>query len=318
MIKLINIKKSFKYPTNRKYFFKKDYKYITALDDISFEIKKGERVGYLGPNGAGKSSTIKIMCGILAPDEGSCLVDGLIPLKDRIKLASKIGVVFGNNSLLWREFPVINSFGLLKEIYKIDSKLYKENLNNLVEELNISDLIKRPLKSLSLGEKMRCEIAAVLLHSPDILFLDEPTLGLDVISKHIVRKIIKKECEKRNITLVVASHDMKDIEYLTNRIILISKGKILKDISLEQFLNISPNKKIINLTHNEPFLSSSKALKIVFQNGKTCIFELNTNILSTTDALKYILNKYKSISDISISETSSENALISLYKEFGI
>lgn len=317
MIEFKNVRRCFKYSdniSNTRSFFNRNYKYVTALDNISFKIRKGEQVGILGPNGAGKSSIIKIMCGILAPNDGDCIIDGLIPWKNRVKHVGKIGAVFGHKSQLWWDIPIISSFKMIKEIYKINSKLYDENLKSLVKDLDISQIIKKPLKNLSLGERMRCEIAAVLLRSPKLLFMDEPTIGLDVVSKDAVRKIIKKECETKNITLVLTSHDMKDIEYLTNRIILIGNGKILKDIALEKFLSNSSNKKIITIKHKESFIESFENLKIIFQGNGTCVFELNTDTLSISTAVKKILSKYDTIFDISISNLSSEKMLISLYK----
>lgn len=216
-----------------KSFFHRKYETIHALNDVSFTIRDGEMVGYIGPNGAGKSSTIKILSGILTPDDGTVLVDGKVPYKNRIEHVSRIGVVFGQRSQLWWDVPIIDSFELLKDIYRIPDSQYKENLEELTELLNLGELVRSPARQLSLGQRMRCEIAASLLHQPRILFLDEPTIGLDAVSKLAVRDFILKQNKIHGTTVLLTTHDMQDIEALASRIILIGKGRILMDGSLE-------------------------------------------------------------------------------------
>ena len=216
-----------------KALFHREYEEIHALNDVSFTINDGEMVGYIGPNGAGKSSTIKILSGILTPDSGTCLVDGRVPWKNRIQHVGQIGVVFGQRSQLWWDVPVIDSFELLKDIYSISEGTYRTNLDELTELLNLGELLRTPARQLSLGQRMRCEIAASLLHSPRILFLDEPTIGLDAVSKLAVRDFIKKQNQVHGTTVILTTHDMQDIEALTRRIILIGKGQILMDGTLE-------------------------------------------------------------------------------------
>lgn len=216
-----------------KSFFRREYEVIHALQDVSFTIDDGEMVGYIGPNGAGKSSTIKILSGILTPDSGRCLVDGRVPWKNRIEHVREIGVVFGQRSQLWWDVPVLDSFELLKDIYSISDGTYRSNLDELTELLNLGELLRSPTRQLSLGQRMRCEIAASLLHSPRILFLDEPTIGLDAVSKLAVRDFIRKQNEVHKTTVILTTHDMQDIEALTRRIILIGKGRILMDGTLE-------------------------------------------------------------------------------------
>lgn len=231
-----------------KSLFHREYEDISALRNISFTIHDGEMVGYIGPNGAGKSSTIKILSGILAPDSGRVLVDGRIlwnmgdavckPITrqekcSRIEHVRQIGVVFGQRSQLWWDVPVIDSFELLKDIYSISDPVYRENLEELTELLNLKELLRTPVRQLSLGQRMRCEIAASLLHSPRILFLDEPTIGLDAVSKIAVREFINKLNMVHGTTVILTTHDMQDIEALTHRIILIGKGRILMDGDME-------------------------------------------------------------------------------------
>ena len=216
-----------------KSLFRRETEEIQALSDISFQINDGEMVGYIGPNGAGKSSTIKILSGILTPDSGSCMVDGRIPWKNRMEHVRQIGVVFGQRSQLWWDIPVIDSFDLLKDIYSISTPNYRNNLEELTELLQLQELLRTPARQLSLGQRMRCEIAASLLHSPKLLFLDEPTIGLDAVSKLAVRDFIRKLNQEHKTTVILTTHDMQDIEAIADRVILIGKGKILLDGTLE-------------------------------------------------------------------------------------
>lgn len=231
-----------------KALFHREYEEIQALKDISFTIRDGEMVGYIGPNGAGKSSTIKILSGILTPDSGKVLIDGrtLWDMEragkkpsaraakcSRIDHVRQIGVVFGQRSQLWWDVPVIDSYELLKDIYSIPDPIYRKNIEELTESLNLGELLRTPARQLSLGQRMRCEIAASLLHSPGILFLDEPTIGLDAVSKLAVRDFVKKLNREHGTTVILTTHDMQDIEALASRILLIGRGKILMDGTLE-------------------------------------------------------------------------------------
>ena len=217
-----------------KSFFKTEHSVIQAINHISFSINDGEMVGYIGPNGAGKSSTIKILSGILTPDSGTCLVNGQVPWKDRKQYVRQIGVVFGQRSQLWWDIPVIESFELLKAIYSIPVSRYRNMLEELTELLHLDEILRTPTRQLSLGQRMRCEIAASLLHEPEVLFLDEPTIGLDAVSKIAVRGFIKRLNEEHGTTVILTTHDMQDIEAITNRVILIGKGKKLLDGTLEE------------------------------------------------------------------------------------
>ena len=229
-----------------KALFHREYEEIQALKDISFTIRDGEMVGYIGPNGAGKSSTIKILSGILTPDSGKVTINGRVlwdmggseSLRFRreryrvIHHVRQIGVVFGQRSQLWWDVPVTDSYELLKDIYSIPDSVYRKNLEELTESLALRELLRTPARQLSLGQRMRCEIAASLLHSPDILFLDEPTIGLDAVSKLSVRDFVKKLNRERHTTVILTTHDMQDIEALASRILLIGKGQILMDGTL--------------------------------------------------------------------------------------
>ncbi len=240
MIEVKDLRKTFKVARREggfkeavKALFHREYEEIRALDGISFSIGDGEMVGYIGPNGAGKSSTIKVLSGILTPDSGVCTVAGCTPWKERRAHVKDIGVVFGQRSQLWWDVPVIDSFELLREIYSIPGKVYKRNFDELTETLDLSKIVRTPARQLSLGQRMRCEIAASLLHDPKVLFLDEPTIGLDAVSKLAVRDFIKRRNRDRGTTVILTTHDMQDIEALASRILLIGKGKILLDGTLD-------------------------------------------------------------------------------------
>ncbi|MBE7719406.1 MAG: ATP-binding cassette domain-containing protein [Lacrimispora celerecrescens] len=223
-----------------KALFRKEVETIHALSDISFIIGDGEMVGYIGPNGAGKSSTIKILSGILTPDNGTCLINGRVPWKERKAHVKDIGVVFGQRTQLWWDVPILDSFELLRDIYEIPTNQYQETLDELTELLSLGELLRTPARNLSLGQRMRCEIAASLLHRPKILFLDEPTIGLDAVSKLAVRDFIRKQNQKHKTTVLLTTHDMQDIDALADRVLLIGKGRLLLDGALSDLKSHRP------------------------------------------------------------------------------
>ena len=209
--------------------FSQDCTDIPALREMTFSIPDGQIVGYIGPNGAGKSTTIKILSGILRPDSGACTVDGLTPWTDRKRHVARLGVVFGQRSQLWWDVPVMESFLLLRDIYRIPEGTFRENRDRLTDLLELGDLLKTPARMLSLGQRMRCEIAAALLHGPRILFLDEPTIGLDAVSKLKVRQFILEQNRLCGTTVLLTTHDMQDVDALCSRVLLIGKGQLLLD-----------------------------------------------------------------------------------------
>lgn len=324
MIELNNICKTFKVARRNaglneavKALFKREFEYIRALDNVSFHINEGEMVGYIGPNGAGKSSTIKVMSGILNPDSGECVINGKIPWKDRISHVRDIGVVFGQRSQLWWDVPVIDSFLLLKEIYRIEEKSYKQNLDELVTLLDIETVMRTPTRQLSLGQRMRCEIAASLLHNPKILFLDEPTIGLDAVSKIAVRDFITRINREKKTTVILTTHDMQDIEALTKRIILIGKGQILLDGDLNSLKRkYSGHKTIVVEYADEDIVLCEGLTAVENQQGRTVI-AVDTDVISVSDAIGHV-SKTSGVTDISISSVSAEEMVVSLYKEHNI
>ena len=325
IIEVKNISKQFKiskreagFINSIKSFFKRHYQVINALEDINFSIKKGEIVGYIGPNGAGKSTTIKIMCGILVPTSGECIVDGYIPWKERKKYVKNIGVVFGQRSQLWWDVPPIDSFELLKDMYSIPQKQYEEKLKELTESLDLDEIKNIPTRQLSLGQRMRCEIAAALLHSPKILFLDEPTIGLDAVSKISLRKCIRKINETTKLTIILTTHDMQDIEALTNRIILIGKGKLLYDGSLEDIKAKYNSQMKINVKFRYTTKKIKiKDAKIVDQTEESASLILKHKDDTMADILDELTTQVDVI-DINIEEMSTDDVIANLYKELKI
>ena len=289
---------------------------VKALENISFNINEGEMVGYIGPNGAGKSTTIKIMCGILTPDSGKCIVNGMVPYKDRKEYVKNIGVVFGNRSGLWWDVPVEDSFELLKEIYNIPDEKYKKQKQLLTEMLNIKEIIRTPTRQLSLGQRMRCEIAAAFLHDPKIVFLDEPTIGLDSTSKIAVRDFIKKINKEKNTTIILTTHDTGDIEALTKRIILIGKGKLLLDGSLNSLTKKYSN-KILNVQYNGKLPTTMPQMEILEKSKNEAKIQIDESKIKLADAINFLSNNLE-IQDLEIKNTSIDNIVANLYKEYKI
>lgn len=298
-----------------KSFFKRNYIYIEAVKDVSFEIEKGEIIGYIGPNGAGKSTTIKMLSGILTPDEGTININGLSPSKDRIKYVSNIGVVFGQRSQLWWDIPALDTFNLLKDIYKLDESEFNKTKEQLIELLDLKHIVNIPVRQLSLGQRMRCEIAASLIHKPSILFLDEPTIGLDAESKIKVRNFIKKINKEMNTTIILTTHDMSDIEALAKRIILIGKGQILYDGNIKNLKEKYDNTKEIQIiTKNKLNKLNKKGIIKQTKKDYGYNFILDTNLLSISNFLKYLSNLID-IKDIEIENENIDNIILKLYKD---
>lgn len=324
MIELADISKTFKVARREaglgaavKALFKKEYDYIRALDKVSFSIREGEMVGYIGPNGAGKSSTIKIMSGILTPESGECVINGRVPYRDRVDHVREIGVVFGQRSQLWWDVPVADSFGMIRDIYEVEEDTYRRNLGELTELLNLETIIRTPTRQLSLGQRMRCEIAASLLHSPKILFLDEPTIGLDSVSKIAVRDFIRNINRERNTTIILTTHDMQDIEALTERIILIGKGRILLDGSLEQLKKNHAGGKTITLEFRGQPPELRPGLFWLERQSERAVIGVDNGVLTVSAAIAH-LSAHTEVTDLSVSGISTDELVVRLYQEYGI
>ena len=324
MIQLKNINKTFRVARREaglkaaaKSLFHKEYTEIQALQDVSFTIGDGEMVGYIGPNGAGKSSTIKIMSGVLTPDSGECVINGRTPWLDRVNHVRQIGVVFGQRSQLWWDVPVIDSFELLRDIYKVSPDAYSKNLNDLTELLNLGDILKTPVRQLSLGQRMRCEIAASMLHDPKVLFLDEPTIGLDAVSKITVRDFIKELNREKKTTVILTTHDMQDIEALTERILLIGKGRILMDGPLADLKKRHSSHRTLTVDYTGSKLPNFDQMKILKDLDSHAQILIDTSKISVSDAIS-LISSVAEIKDLSVTGESIEDTVVSLYKEFAI
>ena len=295
---------------------------VPALQDISFSVADGEMVGYIGPNGAGKSTTIKVMTGVLTPDNGICRIDGRTPWKERKAHVARIGVVFGQRSQLWWDLPVNDSFDLIRDIYRVPEDRYRKNVRELSEMLSLGEILKTPARQLSLGQRMRCEIAASLLHDPKVLFLDEPTIGLDAASKLAVREFIRSLNRTRGTTILLTTHDMQDIEALTRRIILIGKGRILLDGPLEDLKEtLSPVRTVIASGREKAgALSLPEGVSLLSRQGEGNVrLTLSADTrLSPVPALIESLSRQMELSDLSVEQASMDEVVLSLYKQYKI
>ena len=297
--------------------FHREYEEIHALSDVSFRIGDGEMVGYIGPNGAGKSSTIKVMSGILYPDCGECVIDGRIPWRDRQAHAAHIGVVFGQRSQLWWDVPVIDSMALLSDIYRLPPAVYRSSLAELTELLDLSEILRTPTRQLSLGQRMRCEIAASLLHRPSILFLDEPTIGLDAVSKLAVRAFIRKINRERGTTVILTTHDMQDIEALTERILLIGSGKILLDGSLTELKNRVTRVRTMKIRYGGGELPVIHGVTITENREGHARLAVDTGTVGISEVIA-ALSARLNLTDLSVEGVSAEELVVGLYREFAI
>lgn len=301
-----------------KALFRREYETIHALSDISFTIGDGEMVGYIGPNGAGKSSTIKVLSGILTPDSGSCIINGRTPWKERQEHVREIGVVFGQRSQLWWDVPVIDSFELIRDIYRIPDNIYRQNLEMLTGMLQLETILRTPARQLSLGQRMRCEIAASLLHDPKVLFLDEPTIGLDAVSKIAVRDFIRQINQEKKTTVILTTHDMQDIEALTQRIILIGKGRVLLDGSLAQLKARDSQHKTLTILFKGNFPAQlPEGICCTEKLSERAVFSVDTSVLPVSEAIS-LLSAEMEIEDLSVTATSIEDLVVHLYQEFEI
>lgn len=325
MIKVEALNKSFKVAKRGagvgaalKSLFSPQYSTVQALKDISFEIDEGEIVGYIGPNGAGKSTTIKVISGILVPDSGKCNILGYTPWKNRVKHVKNIGVVFGQRSQLWWDVPVIDSFNLLKDIYKVPHNDFNDTLELLTATLDLSSLLSTPVRQLSLGQRMRCEIGASLIHNPKILFLDEPTIGLDAVSKIAVRNFIKTINKEKKVTVILTTHDMNDIEALAERIMLIGKGKLLLDGTLTELKNkfITHKTLTVNYTENNETIDI-KGTTILSKSKERLSLSVDLEKIKVSEVIGLLSNSLD-ITDVSVESRPIEEIIVDLYKEYQI
>jgi len=296
-----------------KSLIKPKYKTIKAVKNISFEVEKGEMIAFIGPNGAGKSTSIKMMTGILFPDKGNIDILGLDPKKDRKRLAYEIGCVFGQKEQLWTHLTPYDNFKFFGAIYDIPEFQVEKKIKELIELFELGDFITTPVRNLSLGQRIRCEIVASLIHEPKILFLDEPTIGLDPVVKENIRVLIKRMNKEYKTTVVLTSHDVSDIEKLCKRVIIVNNGQIVLDDSMENLKYHYLNKKIVEVKMKEPVnLDDEDGITILKDKGYNLKIEIDTKKKNVTDALK-LLNP-DNIVDINITNVPLEDIISDIYK----
>lgn len=331
MIELKNVTKSFKKPIRGKgilgmfrTLFSRKHLVVKAVDNISFTIQDGEAVAYIGANGAGKSTTIKMMSGILTPTSGEILIDGFMPYqsKDRNKVLKNIGVVFGQKTQLWYDLPLTETYDLLKNIYEIPDEEYKKRLALLIDVLGLKPFMDSPVRTLSLGQRMRADLAASLIHNPKILFLDEPTIGLDVLVKRELIEAIKKIKEEYHTTLILTTHQMSDIEELCDRVIILDDGKIIFDGKLVEIkdkfgdkrnVTIQTKKEVNQAEIHKIFPAGIEKIWTSEEDHTLSTFTIDAAALPVEKLLSYLLKNYN-VLDVKISETSIEQVVQRIYE----
>lgn len=288
---------------------------VRAVDGISFEVRRGELVGYLGPNGAGKSTTLKMLTGLLVPSDGGIRVNGYVPWRDRQAYVSQIGAVFGQRTTLWWDLPVIESLDLLQHIYRIPAERFRCNLAEFQEMLELGPFLNTPVRSLSLGQRMRADICAALLHDPDLLFLDEPTIGLDVVAKERIRQFIRHVNRQRGVTVILTTHDLSDIEKLCERVMIIDHGKLLYDGELAALRDRFGGKRrlVVEFAEAYPEVTIDGAEVVAFE-GLTATYEFDRAAVTASELIGRLSDCYR-IRDLEVREPDIESTIRRIYEE---
>ena len=290
---------------------------VEALKDVSFSLQRGELLGFIGPNGAGKSTTIKILSGILRPTSGKVVVEGRVPYNDRIAHVARIGAVFGQRSQLWWDLPVIDGFDLLRDIYRVEPAAYIRTLDELVAMLRLERILDQPVRQLSLGQRMRAELAAALLHAPPILFLDEPTIGLDAPSKLAVREFVKKLNRERGVTVLLTTHDMHDIEALAQRVIVIGHGRVLADQSFDALRAgaLADRRLLVDFAGEAPDVSIDGA-QLLRREGRSVELAFDPRVISAPALIARIAAEH-AVEDIRVEQPAIEEVIARFYHLHG-
>ncbi|KNY28334.1 ABC transporter ATP-binding protein [Pseudobacteroides cellulosolvens] len=328
IIKVKNLSKTFRTAKKKTGFmstvrnlFSTEYEEFKAVDKVSFEIAPGELVGYIGPNGAGKSTTIKMLTGILHPTEGEIIVDGLVPQKERIHNARKISVVFGQRSQLLWDLPALDSFEMMRKMYAIPKKRFEENLEEYTTLLGLDEFKNRPVRQLSLGQRMRCELAVALLHDPKVVYLDEPTIGLDVVAKEKIREFILQLCKNRGTTVILTTHDIVDIERLCQRMIIIDKGHVIYNGTLSEIKQryCHLRRVLFSLDEDSQYRDIIESLgkidtsvQINLREDRSIAISFNPQNISASDITRYIVNSYP-VKDLTVEEADLEEIIREIY-----
>lgn len=326
LIHVQDLRKYFRIPIRKsgplgsiRSLFSTEFETKVAVDGISFSVDKGEMVGYIGPNGAGKSTSIKMLTGILVPTEGTIEIAGLVPYKQRKEHVKHIGVVFGQKTQLWWDVPVIDSLVLLKEIYKISDSVYKNNLLLFNDLLHLHEFQNIPTRQLSLGQRMRADLAAAMLHNPDILFLDEPTIGIDVVAKDRFRAFIRSLNNELGVTVLLTTHDMSDIEKVCKRILIIDKGQIIYDGAISAVKEQFAPYRVLEVDFDDTVLIDdlrtvydSVHIKIIEYKGQQVQFRFNRHFHSASELISSLVKQYP-IKDVRIFEPDVESIVKEIY-----
>jgi ABC-2 type transport system ATP-binding protein len=300
-----------------KDLFRRDYETLAAVNGIDLSIEEGEFVGYIGPNGAGKSTTIKMMTGILVPTSGEIIANGFNPYQDRTRYTKTIGVVFGQRTQLWWDLPVIDSFELLRDIYRVPEARFRPTAETLISLLKIGQLLHQPVRQLSLGQRMRCDIAAAMLHSPSILFLDEPTIGLDANSKLALRDFIKNLNRDKGVTVILATHDMHDIEALAQRVLIIGNGRILRDGPIAAMRAETSGERRLVVNFSEDISDfSMEGVTVLSRTGRRVEFAFDSRVTAAHTLISRLTADH-GIEDLSIEEPTIEELIARFYTSHG-
>ncbi len=322
IITVQNLKKTFKvYRHHRglrgsfKNLFTREHHLIHAVNGINFDIKKGELVGYLGPNGAGKSTTIKMLSGLLVPTQGKIVVSGRVPWEERTEHVANIGTVFGQRTTLWWDLPVIESLNLLKHIYKIPQARFERNLDEFRQILELDEFIDTPVRSLSLGHRMRSDLCAALLHEPPVLFLDEPTIGLDVVAKERIRRFIQHINKQKGTTIILTTHDISDVARLCQRVIIIDLGRLIYDGSLDTLTERFGTRRELIVDLAEPYENLDlEGARLVDQDGLRVWYQFERSETSASQLINRLSNQFR-IRDLSVQEPDIEETIRRIYEE---
>ena len=324
IITVEHLSKNFKVHKRRKGFWgslgsaiSREHEIIKAVEDVNFTLERGELVGYIGANGAGKSTTIKMLTGILVPTSGHINVMGLTPYHRRKENARRIGVVFGQRTQLWWDLPVIDSFELLKHIYEIPESRYNENLKFFSELLQLHPFLSTPVRKLSLGQRMRCDLTAALLHNPEILYLDEPTIGLDVVAKEQVRQFLKQINAERQVTVILTTHDLNDVEQVCQRLIIIDSGKIIYDGGIDVLKKQYGKTRMLIVDLAQPYSDIQlEGVKLTRREENRIWLAFDRDTLPASEVIARLAARYE-IQDLTISEPEIEEIVRRIYK-FGM
>lgn len=293
--------------------FRRRHREVRALDGVGFDIEQGELVAYIGPNGAGKSTTVKILSGVLVPDGGTCVVDGRVPWRDRVDHVAGIGVVFGQRTQLWWDLPVAESFQLLRAIYRVDAKQHRRTLDELVALLDLEGFLATPVRQLSLGQRMRCDLVAALLHRPRLLFLDEPTIGLDAVSKLAVRRFVRRLNAEHGVTVLLTTHDMADVEAVCDRVMVIGRGQVLLDGSMDDLRReVSGERRlIVDLAEGDARIDDPD-LRVIERSGPRVTLGFDPTRVSTAELIARVTGRYM-VTDLFVEHPPVEEVMAGLY-----